>query len=238
MQFRNHRDVGDIVELAERYAAESADELVFYDITASPEGRGVDREWISRVAAVIDIPFCVAGGIKSVEDAEEVLNRGADKISINSPALQNPELITALAKRFGSQCVVVGIDSRETDGTWEVYKFTGDPDRTANAQRDTLAWAREAEDRGAGEIVLNCMNQDGVRKGYDRAQLAAVREQCTIPLIASGGAGEMQHFADVFTDANVDGALAASVFHLAEIAIPELKNFLLSAGIDVRPASH
>ena len=210
---------------------------MFYDITASPEGRGVDREWISRVAAVIDIPFCVAGGIKSIADAEEVLNKGADKISINSPALQNPELITALAKRFGSQCVVVGIDSREVDGRYEVYKFTGDPDRTANAQRDTLSWAREAEDRGAGEIVLNCMNQDGVRKGYDCEQLAAVRESSTIPLIASGGAGEMSHFAEVFDKANVDGALAASVFHLAEIAIPDLKDFLLEAGIDMRPAS-
>ncbi len=230
--------MGDIVELARRYADESADELVFYDITASPEGRSVDREWISRVAAVIDIPFCVAGGIKSIEDAEEVLNKGADKISINSPALQNPELITALAKRFGSQCVVVGIDSREVDGSYEVYKFTGDPDRTANAQRDTLAWAREAEERGAGEIVLNCMNQDGVRKGYDCTQLASVRECLTIPLIASGGAGEMQHFAEVFQKANVDGALAASVFHLAEIAIPDLKDYLLDAGIDMRPASH
>ncbi len=230
--------MGDIVELARRYADESADELVFYDITASPEGRSVDREWISRVAAVIDIPFCVAGGIKSIADAEEVLNKGADKISINSPALQNPELITALAKRFGSQCVVVGIDSREMDGRYEVYKFTGDPDRTANAQRDTLAWAQAAEDRGAGEIVLNCMNQDGVRKGYDCTQLAAVRESLTIPLIASGGAGTMDHFAQVFDKANVDGALAASVFHLAEIAIPDLKNFLLDAGIDMRPASH
>ena len=237
MQFRNHRDVGDIVELARRYADESADELVFYDITASPEGRSVDRDWIGRVAAVIDIPFCVAGGIRSVADAEEVLNRGADKISINSPALQNPELITALAKRFGSQCVVVGIDSRDVDSGYEVYKFTGDPDRTANTKRDTLSWAREVEDRGAGEIVLNCMNQDGVRKGYDRRQLAAVRESCTIPLIASGGAGEMHHFADVFVEANVDGALAASVFHLAEIAIPELKNYLQNAGLDIRPAS-
>ena len=182
------------------------------------------------------MPFCVAGGIRSVADAEDVLHRGADKISINSPALENPDLITAIARRFGSQCVVVGIDSRQVDGHYEVYKFTGDPDRTANAQRDTLAWALEAEDRGAGEIVLNCMNQDGVRQGYDQQQLAAVRENCTIPLIASGGAGAMQHFADVFRTANVDGALAASVFHLAEIAIPDLKDYLLNAGVDVRPA--
>ncbi len=236
MQFRNHRDVGDIVELAHRYADESADELVFYDITASPEGRSVDRDWIGRVAAVIDIPFCVAGGIRSVSDAEEVLNRGADKVSINSPALENPELISALAKRFGSQCVVVGIDSREADGSYEVYKFTGDPDRTANARRDTLDWAREVQDRGAGEIVLNCMNQDGVRKGYDCEQLAAVRSTCAVPLIASGGAGAMEHFETVFVEARVDGALAASVFHSAEIPIPELKHHLRSAGLDVRPA--
>ncbi len=236
MQFRNHRDVGDIVELARRYADESADELVFYDITASPEGRSVDRDWIGRVAAVIDIPFCVAGGIRSVSDAEEVLNRGADKVSINSPALQDPELISALAKRFGSQCVVVGIDSREADGNYEVYKFTGDPDRTANARRDTLDWAREVQDRGAGEIVLNCMNQDGVRKGYDCEQLAAVRSTCVVPLIASGGAGAMEHFETVFVEARVDGALAASVFHSAEIPIPELKHHLRSAGLNVRPA--
>ncbi len=236
MQFRNHRDVGDIVELARRYADESADELVFYDITASPEGRSVDRDWIGRVAAVIDIPFCVAGGIRSVSDAEEVLNRGADKVSINSPALDDPELISALAKRFGSQCVVVGIDSRESDGSYEVYKYTGDPDRTSGTERKTLDWAREVQARGAGEIVLNCMNQDGVRRGYDCGQLAAVRSICAVPLIASGGAGAMEHFEAVFVEARVDGALAASVFHSAEIPIPELKHHLRSAGLEVRPA--
>ena len=195
VRFRNHRIVGDIIELAERYTREQADELVFYDITASPDGRSVDRRWVSDVARVLDIPFSVAGGIRSVADAEEVLNRGADKISINSPALQEPALIGQLAKRFGSQCVVIGIDSREQDGDYQVYKFTGDPERTAAAKTDTMRWIREVQERGAGEIVLNCMNQDGVRQGYDCDQLAAARAICSVPLIASGGAGAVEHFA-------------------------------------------
>ena len=234
VQFRNHRVVGDIIELAERYCREQADELVFYDITASPHGRSVDRRWVSDVARVLDIPFSVAGGIRSIADAEDVLNRGADKISINSPALQDPSLISALAKRFGSQCVVIGIDSRETDDGYHVYKLTGDPDKTADAGIGTLAWMREVQDRGAGEIVLNCMNQDGVRQGYDCPQLSKARQQCRVPLIASGGAGSMQHFADVFRHSIVDGALAASVFHSGEISISELKTYLLEQDIDVR----
>ena len=234
MQFRNHRVVGDIVELAERYCGEGADELVFYDITASPDGRTVDRSWVDRVAAVIDIPFCVAGGIRSVADAEDVLNKGADKISINSPALESPGLINDLARRFGSQCVVLGVDSRARDGGYHVYQYTGDPDKTVAANLATVDWLREAQDRGIGEVVLNCMNQDGVRQGYDNAQLALVRQHCQVPLIASGGAGAMQHFADTFQTANVDGALAASVFHSAEINIGGLKRFLVAEGIDIR----
>ncbi len=220
--------------MAERYCEEQADELVFYDITASPEGRTVDRRWVSDVARVIDIPFSVAGGIRSIADAEDVLRRGADKISVNSPALQDPSLITALATRFGSQCVVVGIDSRAADGGYGVYKFTGDPGKTVAARLDTVAWIREVQDRGAGEIVLNCMNQDGVRQGYDCQQLAQARTHCTVPLIASGGAGALQHFADVFRDARVDGALAASVFHSGEIPIGNLKSYLHEQHIDVR----
>jgi cyclase len=235
VQFRNHRVVGDIIELARRYCDEGADELVFYDITASPDGRSVDRSWVDRVAAVIDIPFCVAGGIRSVADAEEVLNKGADKISINTPALADPDLIDALASRFGSQCVVIGIDSREQSGDYFVYQYTGDPDKTTAADRTTPDWVREVQDRGAGEIVLNCMNQDGVRKGYDVDQLALVRARCNVPLIASGGAGSREHFRDVFAKANVDGALAASVFHSAEIDIGDLKSWLLDQSIDVRP---
>ncbi len=234
MQFRNHRVVGDILALAERYCREGADELVFYDITASPNGRSVDRSWVSRVASVIDIPFCVAGGIRSVADAEDVLNKGADKISINSPAIANPELISDLAKRFGTQCVVVGIDSREKNNDYFVYQYTGDPDKTLAAQKRTLEWVVEVQDRGAGEIVLNSMNQDGVRRGYDTQQLLAVRSRCTVPLIASGGAGEMQHFFDAFTVAKVDGALAASVFHSAEIEIGELKRFLAARHVSMR----
>ncbi len=227
--------VGDILELAARYRAEGADELVFYDITASPEGRSVDRAWIGRIARVLDIPFCVAGGIRSVADAEAVLNGGAEKISVNSPALADPSLIDRLAHRFGSQCVVVGVDSQTDGDDWFVYQFTGDPDRTRSTARHTLDWVREAQDRGAGEIVLNCMASDGVRRGYDLVQLARVREVCRVPLIASGGAGTMQHFAEVFEVAAVDGALAASVFHTAAIAIPDLKRYLRERNIEVRP---
>jgi len=234
VQFRNHEVVGDIIGLAERYRNEGADELVFYDITASPEGRSVDRSWINRVAEVLDIPFCVAGGIRSLADAEEVLNYGADKISINSPALARPELITELARRFGSQCVVVGIDSRDEDSVYRVYQNTGDPDKTSQAGRETVAWVKEAEQRGAGEFVLNCMNQDGVRQGYDIAQLKLVRDNCSVPLIASGGAGKLKHFADVFLQAHVDGALAASVFHKQIIEIGELKSYLANQAIEVR----
>jgi len=235
VQFRNHRVVGDILELAARYCEEGADELVFYDITASPDARTVDRSWVSRVAEVLDIPFCVAGGIRSVSDAEDVLRKGADKISINSPALADPGLIAKLAERFGSQCVVIGVDSREEDGDYVVYQYTGDPDKTVAARRRTLDWVRRVQELGAGEIVLNCMNQDGVRRGYDVQQLSAVRAVCDVPLIASGGAGAMQHFLDVFNDANVDGALAASVFHSAEIPIPALKQYLADRRVDVRP---
>lgn len=227
--------MGDIIELASRYRNEGADELVFYDITASPDGRTVDRTWVNRVAAVLDIPFCVAGGIRSLGDAEAVLNLGADKISINSPALENPHLIEELARRFGSQCVVVGVDSRAEQSDYMVYQYTGDPDRTRSSQRRTLDWITEAQERGAGEIVLNCMNQDGVRRGYDLEQLGQVRAVCQVPLIASGGAGEMTHFREVFERARVDGALAASVFHSAAIPIPALKAYLIAAAIPMRP---
>jgi cyclase len=235
VQFRNHRVMGDILELARRYRDEGADELVFYDITASPDGRTVDRSWVNRVAEVLDIPFCVAGGIRTVGDAEAILNRGAEKISINTPALENPSLIDDLARRFGSQCVVIGIDTLERDGGYHVYRNTGDPGRTSAAERATLDWVREVQQRGAGEIVLNCMNQDGVRKGYDLVQLKAVRAACRVPLVASGGAGAREHFRAVFTEARVDAALAASVFHSGEMPIPELKAFLIAAGIPIRP---
>jgi imidazole glycerol-phosphate synthase subunit HisF len=235
VRFRDHRVVGDIMELAARYRDDGADELVFYDITASPQGRSVDRTWVSRVARVLDIPFCVAGGIRSVEEAEDVLAAGAEKISVNSPALENPDLIDALSARFGAQCVVVGIDSQTIGGKYVVQQFTGDIQRTRSTARSTIDWAAEIQSRGAGEIVLNCMSSDGVRGGYDIAQLRAVREICRVPLVASGGAGAMQHFADVFQSAQVDAALAASVFHSGEVAIPDLRRELRAQGVEVRP---
>lgn len=234
VQFRNHEVVGDILGLAKRYRDEGADELVFYDITASSDGRKVSREWIAKVAAVLDIPFCVAGGIRTVDDARAILANGADKISINSPALEQPDLIDRMAGEFGSQCVVVGIDSREEESDYWVYQYTGDEKKTVASKRRTLDWAVEAEKRGAGEVVLNCMNQDGVRKGYDVKQLAAVRQKLSIPLIASGGAGALLHFYDVFDAAHVDGALAASVFHKQVMTIGEVKGYLRGKGVEVR----
>jgi len=235
VRFRDHRVVGDILALTERYRDAGADELVFYDITASPEGRSVDRRWISRVGRLLDIPFCVAGGIRSVADAEEVLGAGAEKVSVNSPALADPELITQLSKRFGSQCVVVGVDSQTSAEGFRVHQYTGDPARSRDTSRATLEWLVEVQHRGAGEIVLNCMASDGVRQGFDIAQLEAARAVCDVPLIASGGAGTPGHFRDVFERANVDGALAASVFHLGEIAIADLKQYLRRQAIEVRP---
>lgn len=236
VKFRNHEIIGDIVPLAQRYAEIGADELVFYDITASSDQRVVDKSWVSQIAKVIDIPFCVAGGIKSVEDAGRILAMGADKISVNSPALLNPELITDLYNTFGQQCVVIGIDSFYNEETeqYEVYQFTGDENRTQKTKWQTLDWIKEVQQRGAGEIVLNCMNQDGVRQGYDIDQLKRVREVCKVPLIASGGAGNIQHFVDVFAQADVDGALAASVFHKNIIDMTDLKSFLNEQNIAIR----
>ncbi|MDR3385887.1 MAG: imidazole glycerol phosphate synthase subunit HisF [Rudaea sp.] len=236
VRFRDHAVVGDIVEFAQKYRDDGADELVFYDISASPEERSVDRAWVERVAQVIDIPFCVAGGISSVAEARALLHAGADKVSINSPALQRPDLIDELAAAFGVQCIVIGIDSlRDGDGEWRVRQYSGDPGRTQALPRRSLDWVIEAQRRGAGEIVLNCMGSDGVRDGYDIAQLRAVRDVCSVPLIASGGAGTMEHFREVFCDADVDGALAASVFHTWDIAIGDLKRFLGSHNVAVRP---
>jgi len=234
VRFRDHRVVGDILELASRYRDEGADELVFYDITASPEGRSVDRAWVERVARVLDIPFCVAGGIRSVEDAERVLNAGAEKISVNSPALLDPGLIDRLSARFGAQCVVVGIDSLRAAEGYRVYQFTGDPARTLDSRRDTLQWAREVQQRGAGEIVLNCMAADGMRDGYDIEQLRAVRALCEVPLVASGGAGTPAHFQRAFEEAQVDATLAASVFHSGSIEIGDLKRALRRRGLEIR----
>ena len=235
VKFRDHVDMGDIVELAMRYRDQGADELVFYDITASPQGRSVDRGWVERVARVIDIPFCVAGGIRRVDDARAILLAGADKVSVNTPALERPALISELAEAFGVQCVVVGIDSvLDADGEWRVRSHTGDPDAMRAPGKRTLDWVVEAQALGAGELVLNCMGSDGVRGGYDIDQLRAVRARCGVPLVASGGAGEPAHFTEVFRQADVDAALAASIFHSGAVAIPALKQALRVQGIDVR----
>ena len=233
IQFRDHRDAGGIVEQAMRYREEGADELVFYDITASAEGRSVSRDWVSKVAAVIDIPFAVAGGLRSREEAGACLEAGADKVSINSPALERPELITELAREFGSQCVVLGVDTYSRDGSYFVHQYTGSRDRNRNTGLQTVEWVQEAVDRGAGEVVLNCMRHDGVRSGYDIDHTRTVVGAVSVPIIASGGAGAPAHFRDAF-DAGATGALAATVFHDRLIAIPELKEYLATCGIEVR----
>lgn len=234
VKFQNHQDAGDIVELARRYGDDGADELVFYDIKASARGSEVESAWISRVAAEIDIPFCVAGGIRCIASAERILQAGADKISINSPALERPELIDELATRFGSQCVVVGIDSLKIDGHWWVHQYTGEAKRTLRTVKMTLDWVHEAQQRGAGEIVLNCMGSDGVRDGYDLEQLQAVRSRCNVSLIASGGAGRVEDFVQVFELDAADAALAASVFHGGQLSIGDVKQALAKQGFEVR----
>ena len=238
VRFRDHRVVGEILDLALRYRDEGADELVFYDITASPEGRSVDRCWVERVARMLDIPFCVAGGIRTVADAEEVLGCGAEKISVNSPGARGSGSDRCAERAL--RRAVRGGRHRQPDRAdgYRVQQFTGDAERTRDAARDTLDWVREVQRRGAGEIVLNCMASDGVRQGYDIAQLRAVRALCRVPLVASGGAGPRASISrGVFRDAGVDAALAASVFHSGDIAIPDLKRQLRADGIEVRTVS-
>lgn len=234
VRFEGHRDMGDAAELAARYRDDGADELVFYDITASPEGRTLDYGWVRDIARLLDIPFTVAGGIRSVDQAARCLDHGADKVSVNSPALERPELIGEMAARLGSQCVVVGVDSRRAGEDWMVHQYTGDPTASRGAGRRTMDWIVEAQALGAGEIVLNCMDEDGVRRGYDIGQLAAARARLTVPLVASGGAGEAAHFLEVFAGADVSGALAASVFHTGALRISDLKTYLAAAGTEVR----
>ena len=233
VQFRNHRDAGDIVEQAMRYRDEGADELVFYDITASAEDRMLSVEWVKRVAGVIDIPFAVAGGLRSRDDAAACLDAGADKVSVNSPALERAELIEELARDFGSQCVVLGVDSSFQDGDYWVKQYTGKPELMRDIGKRTLDWVREGTERGAGEIVLNCMRSDGMRTGYDVAHTAEVIKAVTVPVIASGGAGKPEHFREAF-EVGASGALAATVFHDRLIAIPELKEYLGQCGIEMR----
>jgi len=234
IKFKNHQIVGSILDLASKYNNNGADELVFYDIGASTYDGIVSKEWVKQIAEVINIPFCVAGGIKNLEEAKEILNNGADKISINTPALANPNLISELANEFGSQCVVVGIDSRQVGNKYMVYSYTGDEKTIKNTQLETNEWIDRVQALGAGEIVLNCMNQDGVKNGYDIRQLNMMLSNCDVPLIASGGAGTMEHFEEVLTKTKSSGALAASVFHKGLININELKNFLRKKTINIR----
>lgn len=234
VQFKNHRVVGNIVELAAFYEDAGADELVFYDITASSDGRSTSLDWVSHVARQLSIPFTVAGGIRDVETARKVLNSGADKISINSPALENPDLINALSECFGSQCVVIGMDSQWVNDDYYLYQYAGDESKTVRMQKKTLAWVEEVQDRGAGEIVLNCMQSDGVRKGYDIQQLKEVAAISKVPLVASGGAGQLDDFVTVFKEANVSAALAASVFHERLISIRDVKQRLSTQSLEVR----
>ncbi|QCI16940.1 imidazole glycerol phosphate synthase subunit HisF [Buchnera aphidicola (Aphis helianthi)] len=236
VQFKNHKIVGDIIPLSERYAREGIDELVFYDITAATNNTLVDRSWIEKVAEVINIPFCVAGGIKSVEDVKNILSFGADKISINSAALINPTLINRIAERFGIQCIVVGIDSwfDKLNQCYMVQQYTGNINRTYQTNWKTFDWIKQVQKNGAGEIVLNMMNQDGLQNGYDLLQLKQMRKICKVPLIASGGAGNLDHFYEALFYANVDGVLAASVFHKNIVSIKLLKDFLIKRGIEIR----
>ena len=234
VQFKNHKIVGSILDLAEKYSDDGADELVFYDISASTKGAIVNRDWVSRIAEVINIPFCVAGGIKTLDDAKEILNLGADKISINTPALDNPKLIKQLSNEFGSQCVVIGMDIKIIDN--EAYLFAKTGSETTVYSTDILAtdWMVKVQELGAGEVVINAMGKDGVQQGYDIGLLQKLEKFCSIPMIASGGAGGPQDFINVFQKTNVDGALAASIFHRNEFSIGEIKAVLKTNKINIR----
>ncbi|PHN16228.1 imidazole glycerol phosphate synthase subunit HisF [Candidatus Tremblaya phenacola] len=235
-RFSNHNDIGNIVDYSKYYASSGADELVFYDITASVEDRLIDKRWISKVAESINIPFCVAGGIRNVSQAKEVFSLGADKISVNTPALSDPFFISRLADIFGSQCVVVGIDSwfNKSINTYQVRSYTGNQYVSNYASWHTIAWVETIQKLGAGEVVINVINQDGIKKGYDIKHLTDIRNCCSMPLIASGGAGNRHHFISALKESKVDGVLAASVFHRNTIDISSLKKFLLSKGVEVR----
>ena len=230
VNFLNLRDAGDPVELAARYALEGADELVFLDITATHEKRKTLAELASNVAQAINIPFTVGGGIGSVEDALVLLHSGADKISVNSAAVRRPELISELAAQFGSQCVVLAVDARQTEKGWEVYLNGG----RIPTGIELFAWVGEAVDRGAGEILFTSMDHDGTRNGFANEALLEMSQRFSVPLIASGGAGNMDHFADTFLKGQADAALAAGIFHYREVAIPDLKQFLFNKKIPVR----
>lgn len=228
--FVNLRQAGDPVELGKAYSERGADELVYLDITASYEGRKTFTDLVRRIASQISIPFTVGGGIHELKDVDRLLSAGADKVSINSAAIRNPQLIDDIASHFGSQVCVVAIDARNTPDGWKCFLNGG----RVETERNLFDWAREANDRGAGEILFTSMDHDGVKTGYANEALATLADELSIPVIASGGAGKKEHFRDAFTLGKADAALAASVFHFGEIPIPELKQYLLNEGINVR----
>ena len=228
--FVNLRDAGDPVEAAIAYDKQGADELVLLDITASHEGRGTMLHIVQEVAKHIFIPFTVGGGINELSDVDRLLNAGADKISINSSAIRNPQLIDEIAKNFGSQVCVLAVDAKQAENGWKCYLNGG----RIETDKDLFEWTKEAQERGAGEILFTSMNHDGVKAGYANDALAALADQLSIPIIASGGAGCKEHFRDVFSQGKADAALAASVFHFGEIKIPELKSYLCGEGITIR----
>jgi cyclase len=230
INFVNIREVGDPVEMGAAYAEQGADELVFLDITASHEGRKTFVELVRRIALHLNIPFTVGGGISELKDIESLLAAGADKVSLNSAAIRNPELIDQMAMNFGSQFVVIAIDAKEEAGKWSAYINGG----RIPAGRELFSWAKEAEDRGAGEILFTSMNHDGTKNGFACDALATLSDGLSIPVIASGGAGNMEHFAEVFTKGKADAGLAASIFHFNEITVPQLKHFLAERKIPVR----
>lgn len=228
--FVNLRQAGDPVELGKAYSEQGADELVYLDITASYEGRKTFTDLVRRIASQISIPFTVGGGIHELKDVDRLLSAGADKVSINSAAIRNPQLIDDIASHFGSQVCVVAIDARNTPDGWKCFLNGG----RVETERNLFDWGREANDRGAGEILFTSMDHDGVKTGYANEALATLADELSIPVIASGGAGKKEHFRDAFTLGKADAALAASVFHFGEIPIPELKQYLLNEGINVR----
>ncbi|MFN6015131.1 MAG: imidazole glycerol phosphate synthase subunit HisF [Flavobacteriales bacterium] len=230
INFEGLRDAGDPVDLAKFYSENGADELVFLDITATQEGRKTTVDMVKRVAQQVNIPFTVGGGISSVEDAYQLLNYGADKISVNSSAVRNPQLISELAARFGNQCVVLAIDAKNVEGKWIVYLSGG----KIPTELDLYEWAKKGVELGAGEILFTSMDNDGTKAGFALEALDKLSRTVNVPIIASGGCGSMEHFKEIFEQSNVDAALAASVFHFGEIGIPELKEYLKNQSIDIR----
>lgn len=230
VNFENIRDAGDPIELGALYAQQGADELVFLDITATNEKRKTLSELVTRIARHVNIPFTVGGGISSIEDVNVLLNAGADKVSVNTAAFRNPELLNGLSREFGSQCIVLAIDTRFEEGDWYVYLNGG----RVKTDIKTTDWAKEAVDRGAGEILLTSMNNDGTKQGFALDITSRLSQSLHVPVIASGGAGTMEHFAEVFEKAQADAALAASIFHYKEMEIPDLKTYLYKRGVQIR----